>query len=98
MDVNAIGIGDMFEKEEESESLKSIACQREGRVMGMKRFADLVAEEFIDRIEHVLCPGTHTPPPKNNLSHTSTRLVYKSFYETEPTLSVFSPRACHRLP
>ncbi|XP_067108777.1 collagen alpha-2(VI) chain [Osmerus mordax] len=56
VDVNAIGIGDMFEKEEESESLKSIACQREGRVMGMKRFADLVAEEFIDRIEHVLCP------------------------------------------
>lgn len=56
VDVSAIGIGDMFEKEQESESLKSIACQRDGRVMGMKRFADLVAEEFIDRIEHVLCP------------------------------------------
>ncbi|KAF4083391.1 hypothetical protein AMELA_G00140660 [Ameiurus melas] len=57
IDVNAIGVGDMFEKEEESESLKSIACDKQDRVMGMKRFADLVAEEFIDRIETVLCPN-----------------------------------------
>ncbi|KAK3561404.1 hypothetical protein QTP86_000599 [Hemibagrus guttatus] len=57
VDVNAIGVGDMFEKEEESESLKSIACDRQDRVMGMRRFADLVAEEFIDRIETVLCPN-----------------------------------------
>lgn len=56
VDVSAIGIGDMFEQVEENESLKSIACQRDGRVMGMRRFADLVAEEFIDRIETVLCP------------------------------------------
>jgi len=56
VDVSAIGIGDMFDQIEENESLKSIACQRDGRVMGMKRFADLVAEEFIDRIETVLCP------------------------------------------
>ncbi|XP_037537930.1 collagen alpha-2(VI) chain [Nematolebias whitei] len=56
VDVSAIGIGDMFEQFEESESLQSIACQRDGRVMGMRRFADLVAEEFIDRIETVLCP------------------------------------------
>lgn len=56
VDVNAIGIGDMFEQVEENESLQSIACQREGRVMGMRRFADLVAEEFIDKIETVLCP------------------------------------------
>lgn len=57
VDVNAIGVGDMFEKEEESESLKSIACDKQDRVMGMKRFADLVAEEFIDRIETALCPS-----------------------------------------
>ncbi|XP_017554960.1 collagen alpha-2(VI) chain isoform X1 [Pygocentrus nattereri] len=56
IDVSAIGIGDMFEQQEENESLKSIACQKDGRVMGMRRFADLVAEEFIDRIETVLCP------------------------------------------
>ncbi|XP_022063298.2 LOW QUALITY PROTEIN: collagen alpha-2(VI) chain [Acanthochromis polyacanthus] len=56
VDVSAIGIGDMFEQVEENESLKSIACQRDGRVMGMRRFADLVAEEFIDKIETVLCP------------------------------------------
>lgn len=60
VDVSAIGIGDMFEQFEESESLQSIACQRDGRVLGMRRFADLVAEEFIDRIETVLCPGTLT--------------------------------------
>uniref|UniRef100_A0A8C5HX11 Collagen alpha-2(VI) chain n=1 Tax=Gouania willdenowi TaxID=441366 RepID=A0A8C5HX11_GOUWI len=53
---SAIGIGDMFAQIEENESLKSIACQRSGRVMGMRRFADLVAEEFIDKIENVLCP------------------------------------------
>uniref|UniRef100_A0A8C5HZ03 VWFA domain-containing protein n=1 Tax=Gouania willdenowi TaxID=441366 RepID=A0A8C5HZ03_GOUWI len=56
VDVSAIGIGDMFAQIEENESLKSIACQRSGRVMGMRRFADLVAEEFIDKIENVLCP------------------------------------------
>lgn len=58
MDVSAIGIGDMFDQIEENEILKSIACQRDGRVLGMRRFADLVAEEFIDKIETVLCPGT----------------------------------------
>uniref|UniRef100_A0A672RT02 Collagen alpha-2(VI) chain n=1 Tax=Sinocyclocheilus grahami TaxID=75366 RepID=A0A672RT02_SINGR len=56
IDVNAIGIGDMFDQPEENESLKSIACRKDGRVMGMRRFADLVAEDFIDRIETVLCP------------------------------------------
>lgn len=56
VDVSAIGIGDMFDQIEENESLKSIACNRDGRVMGMKRFAELVAEEFIDKIENVLCP------------------------------------------
>ncbi|XP_054482181.1 collagen alpha-2(VI) chain [Anoplopoma fimbria] len=56
VDVSAIGIGDMFDQIEENESLKSIACQKSGRVLGMKRFADLVAEEFISKIETVLCP------------------------------------------
>ncbi|XP_077391622.1 collagen alpha-2(VI) chain [Festucalex cinctus] len=56
VDVSAIGIGDMFDQIEENEILKSIACQRDGRVLGMRRFADLVAEEFIDKIETVLCP------------------------------------------
>lgn len=59
VDVSAIGIGDMFDQIEENESLKSIACQKDGRVLGMKRFADLVADEFINTIENVLCPGTH---------------------------------------
>ncbi|XP_077580266.1 collagen alpha-2(VI) chain [Stigmatopora nigra] len=56
VDVSAIGIGDMFDQIEENEILKSIACQKDGRVLGMRRFADLVAEEFIDKIETVLCP------------------------------------------
>lgn len=60
VDVNAIGIGDMFDQIEENEILKSIACQKDGKVLGMRRFADLVAEEFIDKIETVLCPGTLT--------------------------------------
>lgn len=60
VDVSAIGIGDMFDQIEENESLKSIVCQKDNRVLGMKRFADLVAEDFIDKIEAVLCPGKLT--------------------------------------
>ncbi|XP_037643492.1 collagen alpha-2(VI) chain isoform X1 [Sebastes umbrosus] len=63
VDVSAIGIGDMFDQIEENESLKSIACQKDGRVLGMKRFADLVADEFIEKIEHVLCPDPITVCP-----------------------------------
>lgn len=55
--VNAIGIGDMFNVDEESETLKAIACNDEGRVQRMKVFTDLVAEEFLDKIEIELCPG-----------------------------------------
>lgn len=62
IDVRAIGIGDMFKQIEENESLKSITCQKNGTdiVMGMRRFADLVAEEFIDKIKNELCPGKYT--------------------------------------
>lgn len=56
VDVNAIGVGDMFDREGQHESLESIACQRHDRVTGMTRFADLVADNFIDRMESVLCP------------------------------------------
>ncbi|XP_036396563.1 collagen alpha-2(VI) chain-like isoform X2 [Megalops cyprinoides] len=63
VDVNAIGIGDMFSQPEEDENLKSITCDKSNRVMGMRRFADLVAEEFIDRIEDVLCPDPVTICP-----------------------------------
>lgn len=66
VNVNAIGIGDMFDVPEDNENLNSIACKRnggnangkEGNVIPMKRFADLVADEFIDQMETVLCPGT----------------------------------------
>ncbi|KAL2087520.1 hypothetical protein ACEWY4_016348 [Coilia grayii] len=60
VDVNAIGIGDMFDSPEDNENLQSIACidtgPKKGRVTHMRRFADLVADEFIDQIENVLCP------------------------------------------
>ncbi|KAJ8410079.1 hypothetical protein AAFF_G00211200 [Aldrovandia affinis] len=65
VNVNAIGIGDIFNQEEENESLMSIACQKSNRVMSMRRFADLVAEEFLDKIEDVLCPGS----PRGGLNH-----------------------------
>ncbi|XP_043549268.1 collagen alpha-2(VI) chain isoform X1 [Chiloscyllium plagiosum] len=54
--VNAIGIGDMFAKPQDDETLKSIACRQDGRVQRMNLFADLVAEEFIDQMEELLCP------------------------------------------
>lgn len=57
VDVNAIGVGDMFEVKEQKENLVSIACNIPEKVTGMRRFADLVAEEFIENFETVLCPS-----------------------------------------
>ncbi|XP_051871480.1 collagen alpha-2(VI) chain isoform X2 [Pristis pectinata] len=54
--VNAIGIGDMFYRAEDDETLQSITCRQDGRVQKMNLFADLVAEEFIDKMEELLCP------------------------------------------
>lgn len=54
--VNAIGVGDMFGQVEDDEILGSIVCQKKERVTGMKRFADLVADDFIAKMETVLCP------------------------------------------
>uniref|UniRef100_A0A6J0VF06 Collagen alpha-2(VI) chain isoform X1 n=1 Tax=Pogona vitticeps TaxID=103695 RepID=A0A6J0VF06_9SAUR len=54
--VNAIGIGDMFNMPEEDETLRSIACNDNQKVQKMKLFTELVADEFIDRMEHELCP------------------------------------------
>lgn len=56
--VNAIGVGDMFEKKHDSETLVSIACNNKNRITEMKQYTDLVAEDFIERMETVLCPGT----------------------------------------
>lgn len=55
--VNAIGIGDMFKKEQDDEILGSIVCDRKDRVTKMRRYADLVAEDFIGTMETLLCPG-----------------------------------------
>nr|XP_033801311.1 collagen alpha-2(VI) chain [Geotrypetes seraphini]XP_033801312.1 collagen alpha-2(VI) chain [Geotrypetes seraphini] len=54
--VNAIGIGDMFHKQQEDETLTSIACNDDQRVQKMKLFSELVADEFIDNMEELLCP------------------------------------------
>nr|XP_046260201.1 collagen alpha-2(VI) chain-like isoform X2 [Scatophagus argus] len=54
--VNAIGVGDIFNKEQDDEILGSIACGKKERVTQMKRYVDLVAEDFIETMETVLCP------------------------------------------
>ncbi|KAF6714513.1 Collagen alpha-2(VI) chain [Oryzias melastigma] len=54
--VNAIGVGDMFDKSHDSETLMSIACNNKNRITEMKRYTDLVAENFIEKMETVLCP------------------------------------------
>uniref|UniRef100_A0A8V0YQN9 Collagen alpha-2(VI) chain n=1 Tax=Gallus gallus TaxID=9031 RepID=A0A8V0YQN9_CHICK len=54
--VNTIGIGDIFDQPEQSETLVSIACNEPQRVQKMRLFSDLVAEEFIDKMEDMLCP------------------------------------------
>lgn len=55
--VNAIGVGDMFKVQQNNETLGSIACGKTERVTEMKHYVDLVAEDFIDKMETVLCPG-----------------------------------------
>ncbi|XP_006636788.1 collagen alpha-2(VI) chain isoform X1 [Lepisosteus oculatus] len=61
--VHAIGIGDMFHRRQESESLVSIACEDKSRVTGMNLFADLVAEDFVDQMGDVLCPDPYVVCP-----------------------------------
>lgn len=55
--VNAIGVGDIFRKPQDDEILVSIVCDKKERVTGMRNFVDLVAEDFIQKMETVLCPG-----------------------------------------
>lgn len=54
--VNAIGVGDMFDKRHDSETLGSIACNDKNRITEMRQYTDLVAENFIEKMETVLCP------------------------------------------
>ncbi|XP_029967219.1 collagen alpha-2(VI) chain-like isoform X2 [Salarias fasciatus] len=54
--VNAIGVGDMFDERHDNENLLSIACNKKNRVTEMKRYTDLVADNFIEKMETVLCP------------------------------------------
>ncbi|CAL8265799.1 unnamed protein product [Lota lota] len=63
VEVSVIGVGDMFGRAEDDETLGSIACQRRDRVTGMRRFADLVADDFLTRMEAVLCPDPVTVCP-----------------------------------
>ncbi|XP_067404684.1 collagen alpha-2(VI) chain-like isoform X2 [Emydura macquarii macquarii] len=62
--VNAIGIGDMFNQPDQDETLHSIACNDRQRVQKMKLFSELVAEEFIDNMEDVLCPDPQIVCPE----------------------------------
>ncbi|XP_075685666.1 collagen alpha-2(VI) chain [Rhinoderma darwinii] len=61
--VNAIGIGDMFNKVDDSETLTSIACDNKQQVQKMKHFSELVADEFIDNMEQLLCPDPQVVCP-----------------------------------
>nr|XP_040057320.1 collagen alpha-2(VI) chain-like isoform X2 [Gasterosteus aculeatus aculeatus] len=54
--VNAIGVGDMFDKTQDNEILDSIACNKKERVIEMSRYVDLVSEVFTNTMENVLCP------------------------------------------
>lgn len=55
--VNAIGVGDMFRHSQDDRILGSIACGNKQRTTEMKRYVDLVADDFIATMEKVLCPG-----------------------------------------
>ncbi|KAM6978433.1 LOW QUALITY PROTEIN: collagen alpha-2(VI) chain-like [Tautogolabrus adspersus] len=61
--VNAIGVGDMFKRQQDDEILGSIACDRKERVTQMNSYIDLVAEDFIERMETLLCPDPEIKCP-----------------------------------
>lgn len=63
VEVNAIGVGDMFGKMQQTETLLSIACNNNKRVTEMRRYADLMAEDFIDKVETWICPEPITVCP-----------------------------------
>ncbi|XP_006876171.1 PREDICTED: collagen alpha-2(VI) chain isoform X1 [Chrysochloris asiatica] len=62
--VTAIGIGDMFHEQHESENLNSITCNKPQQVRNMTLFSDLVAEKFIDDMEDILCPDPQIVCPE----------------------------------
>lgn len=59
--VNAIGVGDMFKAKQDDEILGSIACGIKDRVTEMRSYTDLVADDFIETMGTVLCPGKSVP-------------------------------------
>lgn len=57
VEVYAIAIGDMFDTSAERQSLERIACSMRDRVKTLSVYAELTAEEFLEEIEQILCPG-----------------------------------------
>lgn len=55
--VNAIGVGDMFDHQQDDETLNSISCDVKSRVHQMSKYSDLVADSFLQKIENQLCPS-----------------------------------------
>ncbi|KAI1898320.1 hypothetical protein AGOR_G00071110 [Albula goreensis] len=56
IEVNAIGIGDMFNQQVHNKTIWSIACNVSSRIMIMRHFVDLMADEFVKKIQDMLCP------------------------------------------
>lgn len=59
--VHVIGVGDIFKNAGDDEIMVSIACDKKERVIGMKPYIDLMAEDFVQTMETKLCPGKHVP-------------------------------------
>lgn len=59
--VHTIGVGDIFQMAEDDEVLVSIACDKKERVIGMRRYIDLMAEDVVQMMETKLCPGKRVP-------------------------------------
>lgn len=75
--VNAIGVGDMFKRGQDDEILGSIACGKRERVTEMRQYIDLVAEDFIETMETVLCPGESAETTEAHLTVGSHKLVQR---------------------
>lgn len=66
VEVYAIAIGDMFDTGAERKALERIACNITDRVKTLSVYAELTAEEFLEGIERILCPGKSV---QSNLTH-----------------------------
>ena len=60
VDVYAVAIGDMIKTGAERQKLERIACNRTDQVKTWSVYAERTAEDCLEEVEQLLCPGKST--------------------------------------